>query len=55
MRHFVNFDVSGYVNFASARIADAVLIFAFIVHEYVLSESIVELFDFFLEDVNSRR
>jgi hypothetical protein len=54
MRHFINFDVSDYVDFASARIADAVLIFAFVAHEYVLSESIVELFDFFLENVNSR-
>jgi hypothetical protein len=55
MRYFVNFDVSGYVDFASARIADAILIFAFIDHEYALSESIVELFDFFLENVHSRR
>jgi hypothetical protein len=55
MRHFVNFDVSDYVNFVSAKVADAILIFAFIAHEYALSESIVELFDFFLEDVNLRR
>jgi hypothetical protein len=54
MRNFVNFDVSGYVNFVNARIADAVLIFAFVAHEYALSESIVELFDLFLENVNLR-
>ncbi len=55
MRYFVNFDVSDYVNFVNARIADAILIFAFIAHEYALSESIVELFDFFLRNMNSRR
>jgi hypothetical protein len=55
MRHFVNFDVSDYMNFVSAKVADAILIFAFIAHEYALSESIVELFDFFLENMNSRR
>ncbi len=43
------------MNFASARIINAILIFAFVVDEYVLSGSIVELFDFFLENVNSRR
>jgi hypothetical protein len=47
IRHFINFDVSDYVNFVNARIANAILIFAFITHEYVLSKSIVELFDFF--------
>jgi hypothetical protein len=55
MRSFINFDVSDYMNFVSARIIDAILIFAFIAQEYALSESIVELFDFFLENVNSRR
>jgi hypothetical protein len=55
MKHFVNFDVSDYVNFVNAKVVNTILIFAFIAHEYALSESIVELFDFFLENVNSRR
>jgi hypothetical protein len=54
-RYFIKFDVSDYMNFVSARIIDAILIFLFIVDVYVLSESIVKLFDFFLENVHSRR
>jgi hypothetical protein len=54
-RYFVKFDVSGYMNFVSARVIDAVLIFLFIVDVYALSGSIVMLFDFFLGDVHSRR
>jgi hypothetical protein len=55
MNHFVEFDVSDYVNFVSARVLNAILIFVFILHEYALSKSIVKLFDFHLENVHSRR
>jgi hypothetical protein len=54
MNHFVKFDVSDYMNFVNTRITDAILIFAFVTHEYFLSRSIIELFDFLLENVNSR-